>query len=96
MGYKYFYGFLLSLIFAGYNAQISDTVKKLAQPLDHISYAESSHIGVGGKESKIYNQFKKVAKIASNDELYYFVMNGSNALKYIQGKNCLKERIKDF
>ncbi|WP_077419301.1 hypothetical protein [Chryseobacterium sp. JV274] len=96
MGYKYFYGFLLAFSFAGYNAQVSDTVKKLAQPLDTISYAESSHIGVGGEESKIYNQFKKVAKIASNDELYYFVMNGSNALKLYSGKELFKRKDKRF
>ncbi|CAD0220810.1 hypothetical protein [Chryseobacterium sp. JV274] len=96
MGYKYFYGFLLAFSFAGYNAQVSDAVKKLAQPLDTISYAESSHIGVGGEESKIYNQFKKVAKIASNDELYYFAMNGSNALKLYSGKELFKRKDKRF
>ncbi|MEJ5050063.1 hypothetical protein WH221_09485 [Chryseobacterium culicis] len=96
MRYKYFYGFLLALSFAGYNAQVSDAVKKLAQPLDTISYAESSHIGYGGEESKIYNQFKKVAKVASNDELYYFAMNGSNALKLYSGKELFKRKDKRF
>jgi len=93
---QYFYGFLLSFIFVGYKAQISDTVKKLAQPLDTISYAESSHIGYGGEESKIYNQFKKVAQVASNDELYYFAMNGSNALKVYSAKELFKRNDKRF
>lgn len=96
MRYKYFYGFLLTLSFIGYNAQVSESVKKMAQPLDRISYAESSHIGAGGEESKIYNQFKKVAKIASNDELYYFAMNGSNALKLYSGKELFKRKDKRF
>ena len=96
MRYKYFCSFLLIFGFIGYNAQVSDAVKKLAQPLDHISYAESSHIGVGGEESKIYNQFKKVAKIATNDELYYFAMNGSNALKVYSGKELFKRKDKRF
>ncbi|MBB4806120.1 hypothetical protein HNP38_001392 [Chryseobacterium defluvii] len=29
------------------NAQISEKVKELAKPLDTVSYAESSHVGVG-------------------------------------------------
>ncbi|MFS4431794.1 hypothetical protein [Chryseobacterium sp. S90] len=96
MSYKYFCGLLLTLSCIGYNAQVSDAVKKLAKPLDHISYAESSHIGAGGEESKIYNQFKKVAKIATNDELFYFAMNGSNALKVYSGKELFKRNDKRF
>ena len=65
MRYKYFYVFLLVFSFIGYNAQVSDAVKKLAKPLENISYAESSHIGVGGDESKIYNQFKSLFKFCS-------------------------------
>ncbi|MEF9476569.1 hypothetical protein OWR28_01295 [Chryseobacterium sp. 1B4] len=68
----------------------------MAQPLDNISYAESPNIGVGGEESKIYNQFKKIAKIASNDELYYYAMNGSNALKVYSGKELFKRNDKRF
>ncbi|MDR3026389.1 hypothetical protein [Chryseobacterium sp.] len=96
MSYKYFCGLLLTLSFIGYNAQVSDAVKKLAKPLNHISHAESPHIGIGGEESKIYNQFKKVAKIATNDELYYFAMNGSNALKVYSGKELFKRKDKRF
>ncbi|RXM39737.1 hypothetical protein BOQ62_09945 [Chryseobacterium sp. CH21] len=96
MRYKYFYVFLLVFSFTGYNAQISDAVKKLSQPLENISYAESSHIGFGGEESKIYNQFRKVAQRATNDELYYFAMNGSNALKVYSGKELFKRNDKRF
>ncbi|RLJ33571.1 hypothetical protein CLU97_3056 [Chryseobacterium sp. 7] len=96
MRYKYFYVFLLVLSFIGYNAQVSDAVKKLAKPLENISYAESSHIGAGGDESKIYNQFKKVAQAANNEELYYFAMNGSNALKIYSGKELFKRNDKRF
>ncbi|MGG1921395.1 hypothetical protein AB1278_06275 [Chryseobacterium sp. NRRL B-14798] len=93
---KYFYGFLITFIYTGYNAQVSDTVKKLAQPLSTLSYAESSHIGYGGEESKIYNQFKKIAKTASNDELYYYAMNGSNALRVYSAKELFKRNDKRF
>lgn len=93
---KYFYGFIITFSCVGYNAQVSDTVKKLAQPLNTISYAESSHIGYGGEESKIYNQFKKIAKIASNDELYYYAMNGSNALRVYAGQELFKRNDKRF
>lgn len=93
---KYFYGFLITFSCIGCNAQISDRVKKLAQPLDNISYAESPHIGVGGEASKIYNQFKKVAKIASNDELYYYAMSGSNALRVYAGQELFKRNDKRF
>ncbi|WP_374463853.1 hypothetical protein [Chryseobacterium sp.] len=93
---KYFYGFLITFSYIGYNAQASDRVKKLAQPLDNISYAESPNIGVGGEKSKIYNQFKKIAKIASNDELYYYAMSGSNALKVYSGQELFKRNDKRF
>lgn len=96
MRYKYFYAFLFTFSLIKYNAQVSDAVKKLAQPLDNISYAESSHIGAGGEESKIYNQFKKVAQAANNDELYYFAMNGSNALKVYSCKELFKRNDKRF
>lgn len=96
MRYKHFYSFLLAFSFIGYDAQVSDAVKKLAQPLDKISYVESSHIGAGGEESKIYNQFKKVAQAANNDELYYFAMNGSNAMKVYSGKELFKRNDKRF
>lgn len=96
MRYQYFYGFLLTFCLIMYNAQVSDAVKKLAKPLENISYAESSHIGAGGEESKIYNQFKKVAQSATNDELYYFAMNGSNALKVYSGKELFKRNDKRF
>ncbi|MGR3856415.1 hypothetical protein [Chryseobacterium indologenes] len=95
MSYKYFYCFLFTFSLTISNAQVSEAVKKLAQPLDNVSYAESPNIGVGGEKSKIYNQFKKVAKIASNDELYYYAMNGSNALGFIPPRSYLKEMIKD-
>lgn len=62
MKYKYFYSLLLVVNIVFYHAQVSDAVKKMAQPLSTLSYAESSHIGYGGEESKIYNQFKKIAK----------------------------------
>jgi len=60
-------------------AQISREVKILAKPLDTIDYVESSHVGISGQKSKIYNYFKKLSKIANNDELYYFAKNGSNS-----------------
>lgn len=93
---KHFYSLLLGLNFLWFNAQVSDRVKELAQPLNNISHAESSHIGIAGEESKIYNQFKKIAKVASNDELYYFAKNGSNALKIYSGKELLKRKDKRF
>ncbi|MCJ7932929.1 MAG: hypothetical protein MUW56_04670 [Chryseobacterium sp.] len=49
-----------------------------------------------GEESKIYNQFKKIAKIASNDELYYYAMNGSNALRVYSGQELFKRNDKRF
>lgn len=96
MSYKYFYCFLFTFSLIISNAQVSEAVKKLAQALDNVSYAESPNIGVGGEKSKIYNQFKKVAKIASNDELYYYAMNGSNALKVYSGKELFKRNDKRF
>ena len=96
MRYKYFYCFLFTFILIISNAQISEAVKKLAQPLGNVSYAESPNIGVGGEESKIYNQFKKVAKIATRDELYYFAMNGSNSLRIYAGQELFKRNDKRF
>ncbi|MGX5683886.1 hypothetical protein ACWKWW_04935 [Chryseobacterium cucumeris] len=96
MSYKYFYCFLFTFSLTISNAQVSEAVKKLTQPLDNVSYAESPNIGVGGEKSKIYNQFKKVAKIASNDELYYFAMNGSNALRVYSAKELFKRNDKRF
>ncbi len=87
MRYNIFYCFLFTFSMIKFNAQVSEAVKKTAKPLENISYAESSHTGAGGEESEIYNQFKKVAKIATNNELYYFAMNGSNALKVYSGKD---------
>ncbi|WP_312508067.1 hypothetical protein [Chryseobacterium culicis] len=91
-----FYCLLFTFSIIKLNAQVSDTVKKTAKPLDNISYAESSHTGAGGEESQLYNQFKKVARIATNDELYYFAMNGSNALKLYSGKELFKRKDKRF
>ncbi|QWT85780.1 hypothetical protein EGI15_17140 [Chryseobacterium cucumeris] len=96
MSYKYFYCFLFTFSLTISNAQVSEAVKKLAQPLDNVSYAESPNIGVRGEKSKIYNQFKKVAKIASNDELYYFAMNGSNSLRVYAGQELFKRNDKRF
>lgn len=96
MKYKYFYSLLLVVNIVFYHAQVSDAVKKMAQPLNTLSYADSSHIGYGGEESKIYNQFKKIAKIASNDELYFYAMNGSNALRVYSGQELFKRNDKRF
>ncbi|AZA51787.1 hypothetical protein [Chryseobacterium sp. G0201] len=54
------------------SAQLSKKVIELAKPLDTINYAESSHIGIGGEASEIYNYFKKLSKTANKDELYFF------------------------
>ncbi|WP_415328551.1 hypothetical protein [Chryseobacterium sp. MMS23-Vi53] len=78
------------------NAQLSNKVRTLAKPLDTISFAESSHIGIDGEESKIYNSFKKLSKTATNNELYYFAKNGSNALKLYSSKELLKRNDKRF
>ncbi|MCA6069218.1 hypothetical protein JI747_018785 [Chryseobacterium sp. RG1] len=90
--------FILFLVFYSYsvNAQVSFKVKQLAKPLDTISYAESSHIGIGGKSSKIYDYFRKVSKIAKNDELYYFAKNGSSALKLYSSQELFKRNDKRF
>ncbi len=96
MRHPVFYCLLLTFSIVKLNAQVSDAVKKTAKPLENISYAESSHTGAGGEESQLYNQFKKVARIATNDELYYFAMNGSNALKLYSGKELFKRKDKRF
>ncbi|GAB0157354.1 hypothetical protein CHRYSEOSP005_26270 [Chryseobacterium sp. Alg-005] len=54
--------FILFLQVCLFNAQISDKVRSLAKPLDTISHAESSHIGYGAEESKIYNHLKILLK----------------------------------
>lgn len=77
-------------------AQISKKIKMLASLLDTIQYAESSHIGIGGERSKLYDDFRKLAKTATNDELFYLSKNGNNSLNCTQGKNFLKEMINDF
>lgn len=94
--YKYLFGLLLTFNFTWYTCQISDQMKALAKPLDNISYAESSHIGVAGQKSKIYNQFKELAKVASNEDLYYFAKNGSNALKVYSGEELFQRNDKRF
>ncbi|MBL7880233.1 MAG: hypothetical protein JNN23_10355 [Chryseobacterium gambrini] len=68
----------------------------LAEPLDTIQYAESSHIGIGGERSKLYDDFRKLAKTATNDELFYLAKNGSNSLKLYSGKELFKRNDKRF
>lgn len=77
-------------------AQISKKVKMLARPLDTIQYAESSHIGIGGERSKLYDDFRKLAKTATNDELFYLAKNGSNSLRLYSGKKLFKRNDKRF
>lgn len=77
-------------------AQISKKVKMLASPLDTIQYAESSHIGIGGERSKLYDDFRKLAKTATNNELFYLAKNGSNSLKLYSGKELFKRNDKRF
>lgn len=77
-------------------AQVSDELKKLAKPLDAFPYAESSNIGISGKKSKIYDYFRKISKVAKNDELYYFSKNGSNALKLYSSQELFKRNDKRF
>lgn len=75
---KYIFFFLVPIFSF---SQISDKVKKMASSLDTINYAESAHIGFAGIPSKIYNQFSAIDSIATNDELYHYALNGSNALR---------------
>ncbi len=91
---KIFILFLFQIYFL--NAQLSNKVKELTKPLDTISYAESSHTGIGGEESKIYNYFKALAKVAKNDELYYLARNGSNSLKLYSSQELFKRNDKRF
>lgn len=93
---RYLYFFLIIFNITSYKCQISDKVKSLAQPLENISNAESSHIGVDGRESEIYNQFKKLAKVANNEELYYFAKNGSNALRLYSSQELFKRNDNRF
>lgn len=78
------------------NAQISQKVKVLAKPLDTIDYAESSHVGAGGEPSIIYGYFKKLSKLAKNDEIYFFTKNGSNSLKLYSSLELFKRNDKRF
>ena len=94
MKIKFTFLFLLQAYI--FSAQISQEIRKLAKPLDSISYAESSHIGYGGEESKIYNYFKNLSKVASNDDLYYFAKNGSNSLRLYSSKELLKRNDRRF
>ncbi|ASK30273.1 hypothetical protein CEY12_09165 [Chryseobacterium sp. T16E-39] len=82
--------------FPFFNAQISNNVKLLAKSLDTISYAESPHIDIDGRESKIYNYFKKLSKIANNDELYFFAKHGSNSLRIYSSQELFKRNDKRF
>jgi hypothetical protein len=93
---KYLCFFLIIFNITSYKCQISDNVKSLAQPLENFSNAESSHIDVDGRESEIYNQFKKLAKVANNDELYYFAKNGSNALRLYSSQELFKRNDNRF
>jgi len=85
---------LLTITFC--EAQISEKVKMLVKSLDTIQYAESSHIGIGGERSKLYDDFRKLAKTATNDELFYLAKNGSNSLKLYSGKELFKRNDKRF
>lgn len=91
---KIFTLFLFQVCFL--DAQLSNKVKELAKPLDTISYAESSRIGIDGEESKIYNYFKALAKVAKNEELYYLAKNRSNSLKLYSSKELLKRNDNRF
>lgn len=85
---------LFTVIFC--EAQISEKVKMLVKSLDTIQYAESSHIGIGGERSKLYDDFRKLAKNATNDELFYLAKNGSNSLRLYSGKELFKRNDKRF
>ncbi|GAA4151710.1 hypothetical protein GCM10022217_05810 [Chryseobacterium ginsenosidimutans] len=77
-------------------AQLSHKVKELAKPLDSISYAESSNIGIAGEKSIVYDYFKKLSAIATNDELYYFARNGSNSLKFYSSTELFERKDNRF
>ncbi|WP_121460322.1 hypothetical protein [Chryseobacterium defluvii] len=79
-----------------FNAQISEKVQNFAKPLDTISHAESSRIGIAGEKSKIYEYFKKLSEVANNDDLFYFAKNGSNSLKLYSSQELFKRNDKRF
>ena len=87
---------IFTLLFPLFNAQISNNVRELSKSLDTISYAEAPHIDIDGHESKIYNYFKKLSKIANNDELYFFAKHGSNSLRIYSSQELFKRNDKRF
>jgi hypothetical protein len=62
-------------------SQLNKEKIKLLEPLSKIDYAESSHVGVGGEESEIYNDFEKIKNKFTNEELLFLAKNSSNSLR---------------
>lgn len=70
-------------------SQFSSQVSELSKKLDTIHYAESSHVGIAGKPSIIFSDYRKIDSIATNEELFHFAKNGSNSLRFYSLKSLV-------
>lgn len=62
-------------------SQLSPSVNELYNDLLKNDRYESSHIGFGGDESKVYNISQKINKLASDEEVEFIAYNGNVAAK---------------
>ncbi|TCI90604.1 hypothetical protein [Tenacibaculum sp. M341] len=73
-------------------SQVSNRVSELSKKLETIHCAESSIIGVAGKPSIIYSNYRKIDSIATNKELFHFAKNGSNSLRFYSLKSLVNRK----
>ncbi|WP_299619902.1 hypothetical protein [uncultured Tenacibaculum sp.] len=73
-------------------SQVSSQVSELSKKLETIHYAESSHVGVSGRPSIIYSDYRKIDSIATNEELFHFAKNGSNSLRFYSLRSLVNRK----
>lgn len=70
--------FFLPIISFG---QLSSKNQRLIKPLLNESNAESSHVGIRGSKSKVYQKFENIKNQLSNDDLFYLAKNSNDVLR---------------
>ncbi|MFL9832459.1 hypothetical protein [Chryseobacterium terrae] len=76
--------------------QLSTRISELYKELSKSERYEGSHIGYEGKESKVYNTYKEINKLASDKEIEYIAFNGNAVPKMYATKTLFEKKSKQF